>query len=75
MSVFEDYPCVGVCEDDPDSGYCIGCGRPPLPGYGPAAAATASAQPGSTVDGSSGTRPVASPETTPDGPPTAASKE
>lgn len=36
MSVFEDYPCVGVCEDDPDSGYCIGCGRPPLPGYGPA---------------------------------------
>lgn len=35
MSVFEDYPCVGVCEDDPESGYCLGCGRPPLEGYGP----------------------------------------
>lgn len=27
----EDYPCVGVCIADPDSGYCLGCGRPPLP--------------------------------------------
>ena len=26
-----DYPCVGVCMTDPESGYCIGCGRPPLP--------------------------------------------
>jgi hypothetical protein len=26
-----DYLCVGVCMDDPDSGYCLGCGRPPLP--------------------------------------------
>lgn len=25
------YPCVGVCMADPDSGYCLGCGRPPLP--------------------------------------------
>ena len=24
------YPCVGVCMTDPDSGYCLGCGRPPL---------------------------------------------
>jgi len=24
------YPCVGICELDPDSGYCLGCGRPPL---------------------------------------------
>ena len=24
------YPCVGVCMADPDSGYCLGCGRPPL---------------------------------------------
>lgn len=27
----ELYPCVGVCMADPDSGYCLGCGRPPLP--------------------------------------------
>lgn len=26
-----DYPCVGVCMVDPDSGYCLGCGRPPPP--------------------------------------------
>lgn len=24
------YPCVGICTADPDSGYCLGCGRPPL---------------------------------------------
>ena len=24
------YPCVGVCMSDPDSGYCLGCGRPPF---------------------------------------------
>ena len=31
MSEYEiDYPCVGVCMADPDSGYCLGCGRPPL---------------------------------------------
>jgi hypothetical protein len=23
------YPCVGICTTDPDSGYCLGCGRPP----------------------------------------------
>ena len=22
-----DYPCVGICMNDPDTGYCIGCGR------------------------------------------------
>ena len=27
----DDYLCVGVCMADPDSGYCLGCGRPPLP--------------------------------------------
>lgn len=27
----DDYPCVGICMADPDSGYCLGCGRPPLP--------------------------------------------
>ena len=31
MDNLEDlYPCVGICELDPDSGYCLGCGRPPL---------------------------------------------
>lgn len=24
------YICVGICMADPDSGYCLGCGRPPL---------------------------------------------
>lgn len=24
----EYYYCVGVCMPDPDSGYCLGCGRP-----------------------------------------------
>ncbi|MGB4467258.1 MAG: DUF1289 domain-containing protein [Azovibrio sp.] len=24
------YPCVSICTPDPDSGYCLGCGRPPL---------------------------------------------
>lgn len=24
------YICVGICMSDPDSGYCLGCGRPPL---------------------------------------------
>ena len=26
----ELYQCVGICMADPDSGYCLGCGRPPL---------------------------------------------
>ena len=26
----DQYLCVGVCMTDPDSGYCLGCGRPPL---------------------------------------------
>jgi len=26
----EQYICVGICMADPDSGYCLGCGRPPL---------------------------------------------
>ena len=26
----EQYQCVGICMADPDSGYCLGCGRPPL---------------------------------------------
>ena len=30
MDTEEIYPCVGICTADPDSGYCLGCGRPPL---------------------------------------------
>lgn len=26
------YQCVGVCMSDPDSGVCMGCGRPPMGG-------------------------------------------
>ena len=26
----DPYICVGICMADPDSGYCLGCGRPPL---------------------------------------------
>lgn len=25
----QEYLCVGICMPDPDSGYCLGCGRPP----------------------------------------------
>ncbi len=31
MSEFEfedDYPCIGVCTPDPETGLCLGCGRP-----------------------------------------------
>ena len=24
------YICIGICQADPDSGYCQGCGRPPM---------------------------------------------
>ena len=27
----DQYICIGVCMADPDSGYCVGCGRPPIP--------------------------------------------
>ena len=30
MSDDEQYLCIGICMADPDSGYCLGCGRPPL---------------------------------------------
>ena len=26
----DTYICIGICMADPDSGYCLGCGRPPL---------------------------------------------
>jgi hypothetical protein len=37
----EIYPCVGICTADPDSGYCLGCGRPPLEAPGIVAEAVA----------------------------------
>jgi hypothetical protein len=30
MADNDQYICVGICMADPDSGYCMGCGRPPL---------------------------------------------
>ncbi|MBL8450417.1 MAG: DUF1289 domain-containing protein [Dechloromonas sp.] len=30
MSDEDFYPCIGICMPDPDSGRCMGCGRPPL---------------------------------------------
>ncbi len=27
----DEYLCVGICMPEPDSGYCLGCGRPPIP--------------------------------------------
>ena len=30
MDSEDQYICVGICMADPDSGYCLGCGRPPL---------------------------------------------
>lgn len=27
----ERYQCVGICMTDPDTGHCLGCGRPPEP--------------------------------------------
>ena len=35
------YQCVGICMADPDSGYCLGCGRPPLEAPGIVAEAAA----------------------------------
>ena len=36
-----DYICVGVCQIDPESGSCLGCGRPPWPTPEPASEAVA----------------------------------
>ncbi len=30
MADEDQYICVGICMADPDTGYCLGCGRPPL---------------------------------------------
>ena len=34
-----DYICVGICRVDPESGSCLGCGRPPWPNDGSQAVA------------------------------------
>lgn len=50
MNGSEDpYLCVGICMADPDSGYCLGCGRPPLPSGGSAGAVVAEAAPGNAA--------------------------
>ncbi|MDS4015398.1 MAG: DUF1289 domain-containing protein [Candidatus Accumulibacter sp.] len=41
----DDYLCVGICMADPDSGYCLGCGRPPLPVAGDQPAIVAEVMP------------------------------
>lgn len=48
----DQYLCVGVCMADPDSGYCLGCGRPPIdsPGIVAELAAPAAAPPSSGND-------------------------
>lgn len=48
MTEQDPYLCVGICMADPDSGYCLGCGRPPLPA--PADAVVAEAAPQQPVD-------------------------
>jgi hypothetical protein len=30
MAEEDQYICVGICMADPDTGYCLGCGRPPF---------------------------------------------
>jgi uncharacterized protein len=47
MTEEDPYLCVGICMADPDSGYCLGCGRPPLPS--PANAVVVEAQPAAPV--------------------------
>lgn len=41
----EQYLCVGICMADPDSGYCLGCGRPPLQSPGIVAEASPNVMP------------------------------
>lgn len=42
------YQCVGICMADPDSGYCLGCGRPPLDAPQIVAEAAPTSPPGNT---------------------------
>lgn len=55
MTEQERYICIGLCEIDPESGCCLGCGRPPLPSP-PAAEAPAPA-PAPQPEGSPGQVP------------------
>lgn len=61
----DDYLCVGICMTDPNSGYCLGCGRPPLPVQlpQPAAALSSARQTPASTAGES--RPAASVAPTP----------
>lgn len=52
MTEQDPYLCVGICMADPDSGYCLGCGRPPLPA--PADAVVAEAVPQQPVEPTTG---------------------
>lgn len=47
MTEEDPYLCVGICMADPDSGHCLGCGRPPLPS--PASAVVVEEQPAPTI--------------------------
>lgn len=59
MDTTEDpYVCVGVCMSDPDSGYCLGCGRPPLPS---ASTVTVIMEPRSNPDHATGDDPDSPP--------------
>ena len=56
MSDEELYQCVGVCMADPDSGYCLGCGRPPMGEPGIVAEAAPATPAGNTGRESDDTR-------------------
>lgn len=45
----DDYECIGICEIEPESGICLGCGRP-LREEAPALAAEAQAAGASAAD-------------------------
>lgn len=45
------YQCIGYCQVDPDSGCCLGCGRPSLPVAGIRDGANASPQEMFSADG------------------------
>ncbi len=66
MTEEDPYLCVGVCMADPDSGYCLGCGRPPLPS--PPGAVVAEAAPTQHLENLSGSRDPDSPEPPTDSP-------
>ncbi|MEO8410457.1 MAG: DUF1289 domain-containing protein [Propionivibrio sp.] len=54
----EFYPCVGVCMTDPDSGYCVGCGRPPAGTPGTEVDPAGQPDADNQADAESSTKPV-----------------